>query len=50
MDIVFNPIRPEYHGYESDRYWEEADRYTDEYLLQELFKEKKRREEGKDAE
>lgn len=50
MDIVFNPIKPEYHGYESDAYWAEADRYADEYLLQQKFKRERVKGERKEDE
>lgn len=46
MNIVFNPVKPKYSGHESPAYWDEADRYTDEYLLQEAFKEKESEEEN----
>lgn len=45
-ECVFNPIKPEYHGYTDDGYWDEADRYIDEYLLQQTFKEEKEKNEG----
>lgn len=37
MTFVFNPVRPQFNGKESDAYWEEVDRYTDEMWLEEKF-------------
>lgn len=35
--MCFNPVKPEYRDSTPSSYWEEADRYIDEYLLQEKF-------------
>lgn len=48
LGFGFNPIKPEYHGYTNDAYWEEADRYCDELILQEMFNKEKEKYEGYD--
>ena len=45
MDYFFNPVMPTYDGCDDDGYWDEADRYIDEYLLQQTFQEEKERNE-----
>ena len=37
MDYIFNPVRPDYQDSTSSAYWQEADRYIDEYLLKQRF-------------
>lgn len=44
MGIIFNPIRPPFHGDETNEYLNEVDNYVDELWLQKRFEEVLERE------